>query len=133
MTGTIYDKIDGTSPNFRHFIYSPDNPNFSGTQPAVPRIGANGGLINGSPSILLSGSTSVGTVAGALSSNTTIQKVTIVTSRENTNSIVVGNSSSQTITLYSGSLEKIDIEIDNLNKIYLRSTSGTQTVLWLAS
>lgn len=121
-----YNDVDTTDPNFRHVMYTPDTPSYSGSQPAVIRVNSAGQVLTsaiGSPATLLSGTTESGTTSAttALESSTTSKKVTVQANYSNGSYVLIGNSTLQEVRLDAG--ESIDIEIDNLNKIYFKSGS----------
>jgi len=132
---TSYTDIDFASPNFRHGAYMPDDPSFSGTTSAVIRVDKHGNLLTsnlGAPVTLRSGTQEVGTTAVQLSSSSVKnQEVCVQAAFVNGDFVMIGNSSHQSFRLYPG--EAKDVKIDDLNKIYLKSNSGTCDVSYVGS
>lgn len=130
---TDFTYVDTSSPNFRHGAYMPDDPNFSGTTSAVLRMDKHGNLLTsnvGAPTTLLSGTTSTGTTPAALGSSTVMKKVTVQANYANGYFLLIGNSSVQEVRLDAG--ESVDIEVDDLNKVYFRTGSTGAEIVEVA-
>lgn len=83
-----------------------------------------------SASTLRDGTLSATTTAAALGASTSIRCVIVANSPTSTQNIIVGNATTQNFVLGPGQWEKW--EVANLNMIYVKSASGTQTVLYNA-
>lgn len=91
-------------------------------------------VIEKSPSTLVTGQTSTaGATAIELASSTSISRVTIQNDvLLSGGPVYVGNSTAQYVYLERG--QSIDLQIDNLNKVYIkRATSNNATVNYIAS
>jgi len=86
-----------------------------------------------SPTTLLCGTKSTtAATALALAASTAIKKVTVQSAITNTEEMYIGNASAQLIVLGIG--QSIDIEIDDLAKIYIKRTAATNvTANYIAS
>lgn len=130
---------DTPEPSFTMGVYTGGTPVYTGTQTSFFFVDASGNLKTSSlavsPSILRAGTNSAAATALVLSSSTSVSKVTIQASFSNGYYTVVGNSTQQPFRLEAG--ESLDLNVDNLNKIYFKSGttigSGTVAVGWVAS
>lgn len=82
-------------------------------------------------STLYDGTQSI-TVAAALNSGTSlaVTEVIVQADPDNTDSVFIGNATSQSIELLPGAVYAMPIS--NVNKLYAKAKSGTQTVNWHA-
>lgn len=83
-----------------------------------------------SPTTLLAGTKTAATAAAALASSTSCKKVTLQIGTDG-GSVYIGNATSQPILLVP--TQSIDIEIDNLSKIYVKRATVDTTVNYLGS
>lgn len=90
--------------------------------PVTPAAGASATLYDGSQAT----STTAAALNGAVSQ--TVSEV-IVQNRDTVINLLVGNATSQSISLVPGAFAVIPV--DNLNKVFVKSASGTPTVAWL--
>lgn len=81
-------------------------------------------------STLYDGTLAATTSAAALAASTPVEEVVVVNDPDNSVDILVGNSSSQSNKLGPG--DSATVVIDDLNKIYIKTASGTATVTYLA-
>lgn len=74
--------------------------------------------------------TNVGTTAAPLTTtDTLISQVLVQADPDNTADVFIGDSTSQTIQLKAQ--DGITLLVNNLNQVYVKSASGTQTVNWV--
>ena len=83
-----------------------------------------------SPATLLAGTKTAGTTASALASTTAIKKVTIQVAT-GSSSVYIGNASSQPILLVA--TQSIEIEIDDIAKVYVKRVTTDATLNYIAS
>jgi hypothetical protein len=83
------------------------------------------------PSAVLAGTVAVTTSAAAIAASTTSTRVTLRSDVNNTQDILLGNSASQPYVMSPG--DAIDVDVDNLNKIYVRTGTGTATLYYFGS
>jgi len=83
-----------------------------------------------SPTTLLCGSKTASTTASALASTTAIKKVTIQVA-SGSPSVYIGNATSQTIVLVA--TQSIEIEIDDIAKVFVKKVSTDATLHYIAS
>ena len=84
-----------------------------------------------SPATLLAGQKTATTSAAALATSTDCKKVTVQADPANSGILLVGNSSGQYIQLYA--TQAVDIDIDDLAKVYVKAQSGTQVANYIGS
>ncbi len=73
---------------------------------------------------------SVTTTAAALATNQPCMAVWVQADPANSQNVLVGDSSNQYCALAAG--KSVVIPVSNVNKVYVKSSSGTQTVNFLA-
>lgn len=81
-------------------------------------------------SSLATGQKTADTTAAALAGSTPCREVLIQNDSGSSNSVKVGNDTNQYIELSPG--DAISLPIDNVSKVYVKTTAGTATVNWLA-
>lgn len=79
---------------------------------------------------LYAGTVSVGTTASALAASQDITKVVVQNDPISTNDLLVGNATVQPIKLVPGA--SIEIEVNDLSKVYVKAATGTVTANYLA-
>lgn len=83
------------------------------------------------PTALTSGTQSATTSAGALNSGTSLTCIGLLVTNDPASAVnvLIGNSAAQSYPLEPG--DSAAIAIDNVNKVYVKTASGTATVNWI--
>ncbi len=119
---------DIPSPNFLHGIKT---DGAGGTIPSYLKCDSENQLITGSPTTILSGTIQATTSSGTIAPATPCQKIVVQANPNNANNMRVGNSSVQGLILTAGS--SVEIEVDDIEKIYVIGVGGTANVGWTGS
>lgn len=119
-------------------VYRTTLPTYADNDNAIMHFSGDGKLLvsttntPGVPATLEAGeNTSVTTSAAILAADTEISNVIIQAHPDNSDYILVGNATGQYVIVYPA--QSISIDIGNLNLIYLKANTGTQTVNYIAS
>ena len=83
------------------------------------------------PATLICNMKAVTTTGAAIASSTAVRKATLQVDDGATGYILIGNATNQLIKLSAG--DSVDIEIDDLAKIYAKASAGTITLNFMAS
>ncbi len=115
-----------TSAVFVRVLFTPSLLQVGGS----PMGAAANVAIVGSATLYDGQNAAVTTTAAALASSQACSEVSVQADPGNTQNVLVGNSTSQHTVLVAGA--SIDLSVTNVDLIYVKSASGTQTVNWLA-
>ena len=89
----------------------------------------NGSVVNAhltGSNVLYDGTKSIGSTAEELGSDQDVLELMIQADPDNTEDIFVGNATSQSVKLKPG--QSYEMSMANLNLVYVKADSGTQTV-----